>query len=96
MTAQDLRQHPLALSRIDRALLFADRITGFRPADREPKPKKKRMSNFGRVKAVALKIVAGHYGRISIGQVAQRESVPYDSLRVAHWKLIQAKQEGAA
>lgn len=87
--------HPLALSPWERVFLHADRILGFRedsaPAEVNNNPgkyeKKGRPSDYGRIKAIALKYCAGEYGALGYNEVAAIERCASESLKSTIWKL---------
>ncbi len=87
MNAAQLREHPLALSRWNRVVLFADKVLGFRPTIEEPPPGKKSAKSAGLVKKTAFDFIAGKFGEKSLDEVAIANGLNYDSFKSTVWKI---------
>lgn len=92
-----MNTHPLALSPLQRGLLFAQGALGFQPAPERPHrerpkppgrtPGTKNSMAHGTVKNLAQRVVAGEFGGLRLSEVADRHGVGYESLKAAEWKL---------
>lgn len=83
-----------ALTPWDRARLHGSGVRGFRKGSGEQradlmvgKPPKIGVSTYGYPKSVAKRYLAGHYGAMTVTDVAAREKITYAAMRTALYKL---------
>lgn len=89
--------HPLALTQWERIALHVDGVLGFRPGSGDQRAdmdlngdfykKKGRDPNYGKVKGVAIRFIAGEFGEASYYDVATAEDVSGESLKNTIWRI---------